>query len=73
MLDSEAFDEEDDRNYRTEVTRSTIKAYKEALMYHQNELRTFCASRNVGFFTVCSDERIDEMFFRHGTEVGLVR
>ena len=72
MLDSEAFDEEDGRNYRSEVTRTSLKAYEEAFLYHQNEIKNFCASRNVGFVTVCSDESIEKMLFQKATEVGLI-
>lgn len=72
MLDTESLDEEDERNYRSEVTRSSVKAYEEAFLYHQNELKQFCAARNVGFITVCSDESIEQMLFQKATEVGLI-
>ncbi len=72
MLDSESVDEEDLKNYRSEVTRGSLKAYEEALLYHQNDIKQFCASRNVGFFTVCSDESIEKMLFCKATEVGLI-
>ena len=73
MLDAEAFDEEDARNYRSEVTRSSVKAYEEAFLYHQNELKQFCAARDIGFVTVCSDESIERMLFQKATEVGLIQ
>lgn len=73
MLDTEALDEEDSRNYRTEITRSSVKAYAEALAYHQNQLRDFCNSRNVGFITACSDEKIEKILFQKATEVGLIK
>ena len=49
-----------------------MKAYEEAFRYHQNELRTFCASRHAGFMTVCSDERIEQMLFGKAAEVGII-
>ncbi len=52
MIDEEAFDEEDAKNYRTEVTKSSIKAYDEAFIYHQKQISDFCAARGVGFITV---------------------
>ncbi len=73
MLDAEAVDDEDVRNYRSEVTRSSIKAYEEAFLYHQNELKHFCAARDVGFITVCSDESIERMLFQKATEEGLIQ
>ena len=72
MLDAESIDEDDGRNYRSEVTRSSIKAYEEAFLYHQKEIKQFCAARNVGFITVCSDESVERMLFRKATEVGLI-
>lgn len=72
MLDAEAVAEEDERNYRTELTRSSMKAYAKAFAYHQNDIKQFCASRNVGFVTVCSDESVERMLFEKATEVGLI-
>ena len=72
MLDAESIDEDDGRNYRSEVTRSSIKAYEEAFLYHQKEIKRFCAARNVGFITVCSDESVERMLFQKATEVGLI-
>ncbi len=73
MLDSEAFDEEDERNYRREITRSSIKAYEDAFLYHQTDLRQFCAARDAGFMTVCSDMSVEKILFHHATEEGLIR
>lgn len=72
MLDAESLDEDDGRNYRSEVTRSSVKAYEEAFLYHQKEIKQFCAARNVGFITVCSDESVERMLFQKATEVGLI-
>ncbi len=73
MLDSEAYDEDDERNYRSEITRSSIKAYEEAFLYLQNDIKTFCAARDVGFITVCSDESIAAMLFQKATEMGVIQ
>lgn len=72
MLDAESLDEDDGRNYRSEVTRSSVKAYEEAFLYHQKEIKQFCAARNVGFINVCSDESVERMLFQKATEVGLI-
>ena len=72
MLDAESIDEDDGRNYRSEVTRSSVKAYEEAFLYHQKEIKQFCAARNVVFITVCSDESVERMLFQKATEVGLI-
>ena len=73
MLDAESIDEDDSRNYRSEITRTSVKAYEEAFLYHQREIKNFCAARNVGFITVCSDESIERMLFMKATEVGLIQ
>ncbi len=72
MLDAESLSDDDVRNYRTELTRSSMKAYAQAFEYHHNELKQFCASRNVGFMTVCSDYSIEKMLFEKATEVGII-
>ena len=72
MLDAESIDEDDGRNYRSEVTRSSVKAYEEAFLYHQKEIKQFCAARNVGFIPICSDESVERMLFQKATEVGLI-
>lgn len=73
MFDAEASDEEDGKNYRHEVTRSAVKAYEEAFLYHQNEIKQFCDARGVGFVTLCSDESIQRMLFMKATEAGLIQ
>ncbi len=73
MLDSESFDEEDVKNYRTNITRSSMKAYEEAFLYHQNDIKDFCASRGVGFFTMCSDEKVERVLFERATEAGVIQ
>ncbi len=73
MLDSEGTDIEDLKNYRTEVTRASLKAYEEALLWHQKDLRTFCASRNVGFLFLRSDEPIEKILFTKATQEGLIK
>lgn len=50
-------------DYRADFNRAHMKAYRRAFEYHQNEIRSFCASRGVGFFTVCTDESIEQMLF----------
>lgn len=73
MLDAEGFGEEDSKNYKTEVTRSSVKAYEEAFLYHQRDIRRFCAARNVQFITLCSDEPIEQILLQKATEVGLIQ
>ncbi len=73
MLDAEAVEEEDERNYRHEITRSAMKAYDEAFLYHQNMIRDFARSREAGFITFCSDESIERVLFKNAVEGGLMK
>lgn len=73
MFDSEAIEEEDDKNFKYEITRSSVRAYEEAFMYHQNDIKSFCDARGVGFITLCSDESIEKMLFMKATEGGIIK
>ena len=72
MLDAESVMEEDPRNHRADVTRSAVKAYQEAFAWHRKDMMDFCASRNVGFISICSDERIEQMLFQKATEAEMI-
>lgn len=73
FMDTEAFDDEDERNYKTEITRASLKAYEEAFQYHQNMIKQFCASRNVDFMTVRSDESVERIFYFKAMEAEVVK
>ncbi len=68
LLDSEGEGEEDDRNMKIRINRPRIKAYHDAFNYHQKELEAFCAEREIGFLTLCSDEAIEKILFLKATE-----
>ena len=72
MLDSEADSIEDIRNYKTQITRSSLKAYEKAFLWHQNDIKTFCASRKIRFISICSDEPIEKVLFKKSVEEGLI-
>lgn len=73
MLDSEAEIEEDPRNFKTEITRQRIKAYEDAFAWYEKDIKDFCDSRSAGFFSVISDERIEEILFHKATEARLIK
>ena len=72
MLDTEAQDPEDGRHYRTEVSRTSVKAYEEALRWLQQDMLNFCAAREIGFIQIRTDESIEKMLFQHATEAGMI-
>ena len=59
-------------DYRADFSHAHMKAYRRALEYHQNEIRSFCASRGVGFITVCTDESIEQMLFDKAISAGVM-
>lgn len=63
LIDSEAGDLEDSKNMKIKVTRGMIKAYLDALADFQNDIKTFCRKRDVGFFTVRTDIPIEKELF----------
>lgn len=73
LNDSEASGEEDVKNYKADITRSSVKAYAEALAYHENQLRAFCAGRGATFLTVCTDESIEKIMYDKAMEAGAVK
>ena len=50
-------------DYRSDFSKEGLRAYRDAVAYHQGELQSFCASRGVGFFSVCTDELLEKMLF----------
>ena len=50
-------------DYRSDFSKEGLRAYRDAVAYHQGELQSFCASRGIGFFSVCTDEPLEKMLF----------
>ena len=63
LIDSESGAIDDPKNLKLKVTRGMIQAYLDALVDHQNEIKTFCKRRDVGFFTVRTDIPIEKELF----------
>ena len=63
LLDVEAANETDDRNMKLRISRSRIKAYKEAIDDYICEMNDFCAKRDVHFVTVSTDEPVEKLFW----------
>ncbi len=63
LMDAEAPVAEDDRNMKLRVTRSMLNAYQQAMRDFRQDIRTFCAKRDVGYLTVSTDQPIERVFF----------
>ena len=73
LIDSESVDMADARNMRMIVKKKLIKAYQKAFDEYEQELVDFCASRNVTFFTVLSDEPVEKVIFGKGYETEMIK
>jgi len=73
LLDSEAGDILDDRNMKMRITRASLKVYKQALNDYVQEIKGFCSSRGVPFFSVCSNEPVENLIFGRLNELEVVR
>ena len=73
MVDSESFGFEDPKNMRVRMTRKLVEAYQRAFDEYEQELIDFCASRGATFFTVSSNEPIEEVIFGKGFETEIIK
>lgn len=73
LLDRESDDEEDERNFKRRINKGQLKAYAKAFEYHQQQLKDFCACRDVGFLSVCSDEAIEKILFLKASEGEVIK
>ena len=72
LIDSECQDITDDKNMKIKVDRSTLDAYRLAMLEHTNELKQFCNSRGAAYIAVCTDEPIERVLFKELLKVGIV-
>ena len=65
--------EDSTKNYRKDINRDIIKAYREAVQYVQNRLQSYCAARGGEYLLVCDDNSVEEIFFEKLTERGALK
>ena len=73
LVDLEAQDPLDDRHIKMKITKSHIKAYKEALKDFIDDIKSFCSSREVDFLSVTCDEPIEKLLFERMYLTGTIR
>ena len=61
------------RNFKMKVTRAHLQAYREALADFIGDIKRFCASREVDFISVTSDEPVEKLLFERMSKVGTVK
>jgi hypothetical protein len=72
LIDSESVDLSDNRNMKIKITRSMQLAYAEAMNEFKEDIRAFCAKRNVGYISVSSDTPIERVLFGELLKVGIM-
>ena len=73
LLDSEAGRDNGEKNVLLNISKQRKKAYKEAFLWYQKDLKTFCDRQKAGFLTVLCEEDFGEILFRKATEGGLIQ
>ncbi len=72
FIDAESESLLDGKNMKLRVTRSMQLAYEEALKDFKEDMKTFCASREAGYFSVSTDSPIEKTLFGELLKVGVV-
>lgn len=73
LVDLEAESPMDERNFKMNVTRAHLKAYQEALKDFIDDNKRFCASREVDYISVVTDEPVEKLLFERMNKVGAVK
>ena len=72
LIDSEAMDLLDDKNMKIKITKSMLLAYQQALHDMQEEIRSYCASRDAMFFSVSTEKPIEKALFGELFKTGIM-
>ena len=72
LIDTEAAGLDDVKNLKIRINRAHQLAYNEAIRMHRDDIRSFCASRGVGFLTVRCDQPIEKVLFKELLKVGIM-
>lgn len=72
LLDAESVDLADTRNMKMKITRGMQIAYAEAMNDFILDIKSFCASREVDFMTVSSDQPIEKVVFSELLKIGIM-
>ncbi len=68
------FDSENPRmSYRKNIDREIARAYKEALQYATERIRSYCLSRGADYLLVSAEDSIGEIFFGKMVDLGVMK
>ena len=71
LIDVESDSVADTRNMKLKITKSMLEAYNAALTDLKDDIRSFCASRQVGFAEFSTDTPIERALFTQLFDVGV--
>lgn len=66
-------DPTDERHIKMKITKSHIKAYREALKDFIDDIKHFCSSREVDFISTTCDEPVEKLLFDRMLKTGIIR
>ena len=72
LIDSEAGGMEDAKNLKLRINNAHQLAYAQAIRMHRENIRSFCASRDVSFLSVRCDQPIEKVLFKELLKVGIM-
>lgn len=72
LIDSESRDLMDPMNMKMKINRASQLAYDEAMRDIVEDIRQFCASRDVGFVSLRTDRPIEKALFSELLKVGIM-
>ena len=68
------FDSENPRmSYRKNIDREIARAYKEALQYATERIRSYCLSRGADYLLASAEDSIGEIFFGKMVDLGVMK
>ena len=73
LHDTEAAGEDDERNFRMHIGKQRLRAYAEACLWLENDIRSFCNVRQIRFFTCTTDEPVVQILFGSAIRSEMVR
>ncbi len=73
LVDYEATDPLDERNFKMKITKAHLKAYHAALDEFLGDIKSFCAARDVGYASAVCNEPIEKLLFESMFRIGVVK
>ncbi len=73
LVDYEATDPLDERNFKMKITKAHIKAYREAFADFIADIKSFCAARDVAYVSAVCNEPVEKMLFESMYKVDIVK